>query len=146
MRCPRHTTSVRGPYTRRGYYAAFSLRRRAGTACRPASSASAAVLEVPDRGDAAAVVAAARDQVTRLALEGRPAPAVTAAGPVLVRQLDSAVVCGLLQWRPRDALGVRGQAACEGDRHVVGVGRDFRGPRVCAKSVHLSHVVLEVHR
>src|SRR6266536_6261717 len=54
--------------------------------------ASAAVLEIPDLGDAATAVAVARDQVLPLALEGRPAPAVTAAGPVLVRQLDRAVV------------------------------------------------------
>src|SRR5439155_11680368 len=37
-----------------GVPCAFSLRCRAGTASPPASSASAAVLEVPDRGDAEA--------------------------------------------------------------------------------------------
>src|SRR6266581_1889577 len=104
------------------------------------SSAAAAVFEVPDVCDPVCGELPPRDQVLRLAFEGCPAPAVTAAGPVLVRQLDRAVVRGLLRWGQRDALGVRGQAAREADGHVVGIARNLRDQRVRAEPVHLSHV------
>ena len=87
-----------------------------------------------------------RDQVFRSSLEGAPAPAVTAAGPVLMRALDRTVVGRLLRRRQRHVLVVRGQAPCEADRYVVGVGWDFRYVRVHAQAVQLSYVVLEVHR
>src|SRR5439155_16913084 len=100
------------------------------------SSAAATVFHVPDVCDPVCGEPPARDQVLRLAFESRPAPAVTATGSVLVRQLDRAVVRGLLRWRQRDLLGVRGQAACQADGHVVGIARNLRDQGVGAEPVH----------
>src|SRR2546430_2981344 len=88
------------------------------------SCPAAAVFEVPGVRDLVSTELPPRDQVFRLSLEGAPAPAVTAAGPMLMRALDRTVVGRLLRRRQRHVLVVRGQAPCEADRYVVGVGWD----------------------
>src|SRR5712691_10109043 len=58
--------------------------------------AATTILQVPDAGDGRGVVVPAGDQLLRLTGKGGPAPAVTAAGAMLVRESDGLVVGGLL--------------------------------------------------
>src|SRR5438105_9807726 len=69
------------------------IRQSAASAVR---SAAAAIFEVPDGCDLACVIGASADQVPRLVPEGAPAPAVAAAGAVLVGEPHRLSVDGLL--------------------------------------------------
>ena len=107
--------------------------------------ASAAVLEVPERGDLARAPVAAADQLVGLALEGVPAPAAAAARAVLARQRDRASI-DVLPTGCEPDLPVRGQPPRECDRNVVWIARDFAKSGIGSQARDLSCVVVEVDR
>src|SRR5947209_776185 len=108
--------------------------------------AAAAVFEIPHACDLSCAVAAAAEQVFRLPFEGAPAPAVAAAGAVLVGELHGMPVNAPLGRRERDQTVVREELPRLADRDVVRIGRDLRNAAVGHERAYLRDVVLEVHR
>src|SRR6266566_9785220 len=108
--------------------------------------AATTVLQVPGAGDGCGVVVPTGDQLLRLTRKGGPAPAVTAAGPMLVREPDGLVVGRLLSAVELDRAIEADQLLGERHRDVIGIGRDLGDPRVRPQASDLLRVALQVHR